>query len=329
MFFLKNGVFLFKLSIVLVALMFFSLVYKFNQYDLENKKIIAKRISEYNMYLIGSEDGRFVLNSGLEFSPGVLNNSLGLVSIRVCDFFQCFFKNGGYGTGYYLGQQNKSHYIISNDHVLNKENCKDAEIRFIGVSTQATFKCKKVVKLKGLEQIDMSIVEIEGDVLLLSSFKLTSSVDPIGKNQRLYLLTAGASSAESFAKNKMGDDIIYVHDEDCLSLDPEDLVQDIEIIDTANNCSIIKSVKAKSSACDLFKGDSGSPVFNFDTNELIGIHFAGYSYDCGNEYKNTKDPSHLQKLKNNSDYRKKYSNYFVTIEQINYLINKEFDFFNK
>jgi hypothetical protein len=173
------------------------------------------------------------------------------------------------GTGFYIGKHFSKHLFLTNAHVMNKKECKDAKIKFLKRDTKlGRAECENVL---------LSLFKKELSDLTLFSVKEEQLNGFLGKGLELdfdYSVNSGdlliqhgfgikSLRADSRAQSKLLKFSPQVAmDSDCAIAGPNGLLADFVDQKIKFNIAL---------GCDMTSGDSGSAIMNRSTGKVIGL----------------------------------------------------------
>lgn len=170
------------------------------------------------------------------------------------------------GTGFYLGRHVGKHLLATAAHVLaNVPVCKMGRLspRFYFEGIVDGLYCKKIILID--KEHDFAIVEL--DVKREDEFKFYQmNAFTFTKSLNYYRNTPLASIGYGEVNNPRKK-ISYDASNDCRILSPDNRFRNVRR--EAGEQS--RSIPSFATGCDISRGDSGSPIINKDTGELLGI----------------------------------------------------------
>lgn len=168
------------------------------------------------------------------------------------------------GTGFYLGFHNGQHLVATNAHVLtNILGCNISSVTLYFSVFNMAYSCKQIIST--WHDIDLTIMALEtnsvSDAFLNQLNPLNFAFNKDITRDKL-LLTAGFG----VYKNPRGE-LTLKADEDCRVLSETNSFNRLK----NPNQRIIKKVPSFALGCDISSGDSGSPVIDRVTGDVLGI----------------------------------------------------------
>ncbi|EPZ51988.1 trypsin-like peptidase domain protein [Bacteriovorax sp. BAL6_X] len=211
--------------------------------DLEIKEYVVG--DEWNRTHIGEDDTPDVE----ELKSSILITGLGIVNTAK----KLTLKN--VGTAFYLGKFEGEHLVATAAHVIDRENFNDMLFHFI-TGPKFSLKAKKLIFFS--DDIDFAIVSIDIEdkesVLMETVSAVKLNFDKVAEEGTL-LTTIGFG----FFDNERLGVARYENSNDCQIIFGDDKVKKLD------------KVFSIATGCDASGGDSGSPIVDRNTGELIGV----------------------------------------------------------
>lgn len=182
---------------------------------------------------------------------------------------------GSRATLFYIGKKDNKHIAITNFHVCpkrenNLNRCLYQRVTFFYFKNERGQSLKGKVKSVPLVQknLDLSVLEIEFDNL--STFERAPTPLKIS-NKRPYLDQDLISLGYGFHNNEYGVLMIEENSFECKVFSREErLVSDPDTVNPQDY-----KVYSFLHGCDVSHGDSGSPILDRDTLEVVGLLWSG------------------------------------------------------
>ncbi len=186
------------------------------------------------------------------------------------------------GTGFYLGLHKGKHLVLTNSHVMDKNECEGARVTFLTRSLNTfTFSCNEILlNLYQREQSDLTLFSVKfngHEDKLGSGLKLDLSYSPIA-GEELAIIGFGIKKAPSrmidFRLKRFTP--LLSMDNDCVIASPTGVTVFF------GGSSQVDHTFA--TGCDVATGDSGSAILNRNTGEVVGLLW-GMGSDATDKYK--------------------------------------------
>lgn len=174
------------------------------------------------------------------------------------------------GTGFFLGEHNGDMLIATNAHVLkNIPSCTVSPVIVDFKNVNLTYTCSKVIGI--WRSIDFAILSLNTNsasrrtLLRLDPLKFDFSSD-IAKNNLLMTIGYGDRTSS-------GSKLTLKRDDDCRVYSPTETFKRLNNPEEKDALSVLSFAMG----CDISPGDSGSPVMDRNTGDVVGIAWSTYT----------------------------------------------------
>ncbi|POB15165.1 serine protease [Halobacteriovorax sp. DA5] len=220
------------------------------------KYVLSNQRRDLNIkeYIIGDEWNRTHISENDSPDVEALKSSILITGLGVVNTAnKLTLKN--VGTAFYLGQFAGEHLVATAAHVIDRENFKDMLFHFIA-GPKFSLKAKELVFYS--DDLDFSIVSIDMEdkesILMETVTAVKLNFDKVAV-EGTPLTTVGFGF---FDNEKLGL-ARYENSHDCQIIFGDDRVRKLD------------KVYSIATGCDSSGGDSGSPLVDRETGELVGI----------------------------------------------------------
>ena len=168
------------------------------------------------------------------------------------------------GTGFYLGRHNGNHIVATNAHVLkNIPSCSVSPVILQFSVFNAAFSCSKIIGI--WRDIDFALISLETNS---GNEAFLDEINPLkmafNKDIQRDALVYSAGFGQYRNSNSQ---LTLKNDEDCRVYSPTNVFARLQ--DPTRLGS--KKVASFAIGCDISPGDSGSPIIERDTGDVLGI----------------------------------------------------------
>ena len=172
------------------------------------------------------------------------------------------------GTGFYLGEHKGKHLVLTNSHVMQKDECKGAIVHFMTPGHgDIKFSCEKILlNLYKNQKSDLTLfsINLNPDKILGKGLAIDFFSTPIS-GEALALVGFGLKRAPRINANlklKRFSPLLSM-DDDCVLMSPTGVT-----VFFGGSSQVDHTIAL---GCDVATGDSGAAIMNRTTGEVIGL----------------------------------------------------------
>lgn len=168
------------------------------------------------------------------------------------------------GTAFYLGKHNGEHIMATNAHVLkNVPSCMVLPVVFRFSLLKLTYTCSKIISI--WRDVDFALLAINVDVASESFLNELNPLELAFKNDIIKDTLVYTSGYGEF--NNPSNQLTLKNDDDCRIYSATNTFKRLRDPEKLG----AKSIPSFAVGCDISPGDSGSPIVDRQTGEVLGL----------------------------------------------------------